>query len=132
MTKREAIAEFLKNRIDLGDAEYEMVTDGYDGNVEAYIRDYEDDFEVVEINGLGYIHRKDYDEYYTVDGERLFSKPEMILEEMKLVKEGQYWTLYIGDLQCGCGRFEDMIEVISEFESPEDAMKYAESCQDFR
>lgn len=71
MTKREAIAEFLKNRIDLGDAEYEMVTDGYDGNVEAYIRDYEDDFEVVEINGIGYIHRKDYDEYYEVSGERV-------------------------------------------------------------
>ena len=31
-------------------------------------------------------------------------------EDMMLSKEGRYWTLYIGEHQCGCGFLEDMIE----------------------
>ena len=64
----ELIEEFLKNRIDMGQAECEMCEDGYDGNIEAYIRDYKDDYEVMVEDGWAYIHRKRYDEYYEVDG----------------------------------------------------------------
>ena len=33
---------------------------------------------------------------------------------MMLSKEGRYWTLYIGEHQCGCGFLEDMIEEMQE------------------
>ena len=35
-------------------------------------------------------------------------------EDMILSKEGRYWTLYIGENQCGCGFLEDMIEEMQE------------------
>ena len=35
-------------------------------------------------------------------------------EDMMLSKEGRYWTLYIGEHQCGCGFLEDMIEEMQE------------------
>ena len=66
----ELIEEFLRNRIDMGQAEYEMCEDGYNGNIEAYIHDYKRDYEVVLEDGWAYIHRKDYDEFYEVDGSR--------------------------------------------------------------
>lgn len=53
-------------------------------------------------------------------------------EEIKLVKEGIYWTLYIGELHCGWGRFEDMVESISELETYEDFKEYARECQECR
>ena len=31
-----------------------------------------------------------------------------------LSKEGRYWTLYIGENQCGCGFLEDIIEEMQE------------------
>ena len=31
-------------------------------------------------------------------------------EDLILSKEGEYWTMYIGDHQCGCGFIEDMVE----------------------
>ena len=52
--------------------------------------------------------------------------------EIKLVKEGEYWTLYIGEVSCGCGNFEDMIESISDLETYEDFKKYAKECQECR
>ena len=36
-------------------------------------------------------------------------------EDMMLSKEGRYWTLYIGENQCGCGFLEDMIEEMTRF-----------------
>ena len=53
-------------------------------------------------------------------------------DEIKLVKEGEYWTLYIGNENCGCGRFEDMVESISNLETYEDYKKYAKECQECR
>ena len=68
------IAAFLRARVDQGQAEYEMVQDGYAGNIAAYIEDYANDFEVVDgedQDGMleSWIHRKGYDEYYEVDGQ---------------------------------------------------------------
>lgn len=66
----ELIEQFLNNRIDMGQAEWEMVEDGYHSNIEAYIRDYKDDYEVILENKYAYIHRKGYDEYYEVNGNK--------------------------------------------------------------
>lgn len=68
----ELIEQFLINRIDMGQAEWEMCEDGYDGDYASYIRDYKGDYEVVLEDGWAYIHRKGYDEYYEVDGNRRF------------------------------------------------------------
>lgn len=70
--RSELIEQFLINRIDMGQSEYEMLMDGYDGDTEAYIADYKDDFDVVLIGYNAYIHRKGYNEYYeVVSGERI-------------------------------------------------------------
>lgn len=68
------IAAFLRARVGEGQAEYEMVQDGYAGNIDAYIEDYMNDFEVVDgedQDGMlaPLIHRKGYDEYYEDDGQ---------------------------------------------------------------
>lgn len=68
----ELIEQFLRNRIDMGQAEYEMCEDGYNGDIESYIHDYKGDYEVVLDGKWAYIHRKGYDEYYEVDGNRRF------------------------------------------------------------
>lgn len=54
------------------------------------------------------------------------------MEEIRLVKEGQYWTLYIGELQCGCGYYEDMIEVIGTLDTIAKAEAYAKESQNVR
>lgn len=54
----------------------------------------------------------------------------MKLDVIKLEKEGIYWTLYIGEFQCGCGNFNNMIEVISELDTEEKALEYAKECQE--
>ena len=48
---------------------------------------------------------------YKLEGENIMMKSK---EELTLRKEGQYWTLYIGDAQCGCGYLEDMTEQMRE------------------
>ena len=35
-------------------------------------------------------------------------------EDLILRKEGNYWTFYIGDIECGCGHAEDQAEVLEE------------------
>ena len=49
----------------------------------------------------------------------------MEMNKIELIKEGEYWTLYVDGIHCGCGYFADMIEVIAEFKTTEDAEKYA-------
>ena len=39
---------------------------------------------------------------------------EVLKEDLVLRKEGIYWTLYLGDYQCGCGFLEDMTELLEE------------------
>ena len=34
--------------------------------------------------------------------------------DLMIRKEGMYWTLYIGEIQCGCGDIEDIAEVMEE------------------
>lgn len=54
----------------------------------------------------------------------------MMENKITLVREGNYWTLYIGSMQCGCGSFGDMVEAMSTLESWEDAVDYANRCQE--
>lgn len=63
------IREFLIADVKKGQAAWEMVQDGYAGDVDAYIEDYAGDFEVVTINGEDLIHRIGYDEYYDEDAD---------------------------------------------------------------
>lgn len=35
-------------------------------------------------------------------------------KDIMLSKEGRYWTMYIGEHQCGCGFLDDMIEEVQE------------------
>ena len=67
----EIIREFLEARVKAGQSEYEMMTDGYNGDFEAYAADYADDYKVVTKNGETVIKRVGYDEYYTVTGEKI-------------------------------------------------------------
>ena len=96
-----------------------------------------------------YISDPEYTEEYGLeeqDKDRIDSELEDIFEEaqeelqkerenfseVKLIREGEYWTLYIGDENCGCGNFEDMVEIVSELETYEDFKKYAKECQECR
>lgn len=63
------IRDFLIAEVKKGQGAWEMVQDGYAGDVEAYIDDYADDYEVVAINGEDLIHRIGYDEYYDEDAD---------------------------------------------------------------
>lgn len=57
-------------------------------------------------------------------------------EDMMLSKEGRYWTLYIGEHQCGCGFLEDMIEEMQEIgerlDKGETAEKIIEEYEEIR
>lgn len=44
---------------------------------------------------------------------------------IRLEEEGLYWTLYVDGISCGCGFLEDMLDVITDFGSYEDALEYA-------
>lgn len=39
---------------------------------------------------------------------------EGMKKDLILRKEGMYWTMYLGDYQCGCGFLEDVIEEMEE------------------
>lgn len=57
--------------------------------------------------------------------ERLTALDGSQAKSIRLEEEGQYWTLYVGGISCGCGFLEDMLDVISDFGSYEDALEYA-------
>lgn len=64
-------------------------------------------------------------EYIVKMLERLTALDGSQAKSIRLEEEGQYWTLYVGGISCGCGFLEDMLDVISDFGSYEDALEYA-------
>lgn len=64
-------------------------------------------------------------EYIVKMLERLTALYGSQAKSIRLEEEGQYWTLYVGGISCGCGLLEDMLDVISDFGSYEDALEYA-------
>jgi hypothetical protein len=56
-----------------------------------------------------------------------------IIKEIKIEhNSGNDWTLFIGGRNCGSGHLEDLIEAISFITTEEDAVQFAEECQDCR
>lgn len=57
MTYREAIEKVLRDEVAKGQSAWEMVQDGYDGDIEAYIEDYIRDFDCEEDSGVITVYR---------------------------------------------------------------------------
>lgn len=53
-------------------------------------------------------------------------------KEIRIVKEGILWSIYVGDLHCGCYGLEDALETISELENHDDVVKFAKESQECR
>ena len=56
---------------------------------------------------------------------QLEKEEDMKINKIELVKEGEYWTLYVDGVQCVSGYFSDMIEVLTECKKAGDALKDA-------
>lgn len=69
--KNEAIKAVIKYEIDQGGDAYEMLTDGYDGNIDAYIAEYESDFsaEVMSDGSIIVTHYSGGRPWIVTDGE---------------------------------------------------------------
>lgn len=68
MNANEIIRAFLLEQIEAGQAAFEMVQDGYNGDVDEYVADYSGDYEVITENGETIVHRIDYPEYWEMTG----------------------------------------------------------------
>lgn len=57
-------------------------------------------------------------------------------EDLVLRKEGEYWTLYLGENSLGCGDLDDMVEALAEvadkLESGASADSISAEYNDFR
>lgn len=60
MNKLEAIEMVLRSDVSEGQDAWEMVQDGYCGDIDAYIQDYKDDYMVEESDGVVIVSRIGY------------------------------------------------------------------------
>ena len=64
---RLAVERFLKQEVEKGQDAWEMVQDGYDGDIEAYIKDYINDYVALNTPDGITISRLGYNEYFLFD-----------------------------------------------------------------
>lgn len=77
MTYEEAIERVIRAEVAQGQAAWEMVQDGYNGNIEEYIADYFGDYDCTEQGGVISVYRT-YGGEITRDTERWDITPEGI------------------------------------------------------
>lgn len=64
---RLAVERFLKQEVEKGQDAWEMVQDGYDGDIEAYIKDYINDYVALNTPDGTTISRLGYNEHFLLD-----------------------------------------------------------------
>lgn len=57
MTYREAIEKVIRDEVAQGQSAWEMVQDGYGGDIDAYIEDYIGDYDCTEWDGVITVYR---------------------------------------------------------------------------